>query len=409
MLKKVLSLIFVLLLITSNETVFAQVKNNAQDWAKSPGTGVLVKSKDLNSPSNLKRFSGVDKVVTSAIKDSAFPGAVVLVAKNGKIVYEKGYGHYTYDKLSHPVSVTTIYDLASVSKVISTTTCAMICYDRGLFKLDDKVSKYLPQFAQNGKGNVEIKNLLEHNSGLRPDLISYRKFTNSENKEQSVMNAIFTDSLIYPTGTKMVYSDLGMITMGKIIEKVTGETQDKFAEENIFKPLGMTSTMYNPTEKFYNRIAPTEYDNYWRHRQIRGTVHDETAQLLGGVAGHAGLFSDAPDLAKLLEMVLQRGVYGGKRYIKASTVRLFTKRQSDLSTRALGWDTKSAENSSFGHYFNILSYGHLGFTGTSVWTDPTRNTFVVFLTNRVYPTRKNNKIHYVRPEVSDAVFKALEK
>ena len=167
--------------------------------------------------------------------------------------------------------------------------------------------------------------------------------------------------------------------------------------------------MFNPPASLVERIAPTEIDNYWRYRLIRGTVHDETSQLLGGVAGHAGLFSTAGDLAKLLQMLLQKGTYHNRRYIKASTVEMFVKKQSDLSTRALGWDTKAPKYSSAGKLFSNVSYGHTGFTGTSVWTDPTRNLIVVFLTNRVYPTRENLKILRVRPEVHDAIIEALEK
>ena len=166
--------------------------------------------------------------------------------------------------------------------------------------------------------------------------------------------------------------------------------------------------MFNPPKSLVNRIAPTENDNYWRHRQIRGTVHDETSQLLNGVAGHAGLFSTAGDIAKLLQMLLQKGIYMGKRYIEASTVEMFVKKQSDLSSRALGWDTKSPVHSTAGDFFSSNSYGHTGFTGTSVWTDPVRKLFVIFLTNRVYPTRNNSKIRRVRPKVHNAVIKAIE-
>ena len=356
------------------------------------------------------KFAKVDSIINAAIADSAFPSAVLLVQKDGKILHEKAYGYYTYDPSSGKISVNTMYDMASLTKVIATTTATMICYDRGLFKLDDKVAKYLPEFGVNGKENVTIRNLLVHDSGLRPDITRKpASFDTVKNKAQAVMDEIYGDSLVYPTGTKMVYSDLNFILMGKIIEKVAGLPLDKFCMKNIFKPLGMNSTMFNPPASLVNRIAPTEYDNYWRHRQIRGTVHDETSQLLGGVAGHAGLFSTAGDLAKLLQMLLQKGKYHGKRYIKASTVEMFVKKQSDLSSRALGWDTKSPEHSSAGHLFSDLSYGHTGFTGTSVWTDPTRNLFVVFLTNRVYPTRQDIKIMKVRPLVHDAVIEALEK
>src|SRR5690606_8677687 len=212
----------------------------------------------------------------------------------------------------------------------------------------------------------------------------------------------------YEPGTDMIYSDLGMITMAKVIEKVTGKTLDQFCKDEIFSPLGMNSTMYNPPAELKFKIAPTEIDNYWRHRPLRGEVHDEASSLLGGVAGHAGLFSSSGDIAVLLQMLLQKGSYQGKQYIKPETVEMFVKKQSDLSSRGIGWDTKSPRGSSAGNLFSIDSYGHTGYTGTSVWTDPTRNLFVIFLTNRVYPTRNNNKLSRVRPKLHDAVVNAIE-
>ena len=349
-------------------------------------------------------FSKIEKIINNAIKDSAFPGAVVLVEKNGKIIFEKAFGHFTYDKNSRQMTLNTLFDLASLTKVISTTTCAMICFDRGLFKLDDKVLKYIPQFAQNGKGNITIRNLLLHNSGLPAFKQYYKMFDNGED----VLNDIYSTKLDYPTGTKTVYSDLGIITLGKIIEKVTGMKLDKFALKEIFNPLGMKNTMYNPPDSLKNRCAPTEHDDYWRHRQIQGEVHDETASMLGGVAGQAGLFSTAEDIAKVLQMLLQDGKFDGRQIIKSGTVKLFTKRQSQNSSRALGWDTKSKTGSSAGDLFSGDSYGHTGFTGTSVWTDPERKLFVVFLTNRVYPTRKNHKLFKVRPALHNSVIKTLE-
>lgn len=383
----------------------ASVQNSVNNLDELPS----INKSHLKFLDEKNKFEFVDSIINSSIADSAFPGAVLLVQKDGNIIHQKAFGYYTYDTSSGRTSVNTMYDLASLTKVTATTTATMICYDRGLFKLEDKVAEYLPEFGVHGKQNITIRNLLVHDSGLRPDIPSYKAFDSVANKEKGVMNEIYNDTLIYPTGTKMVYSDLNFILMGKIIEKVTGTSLAKFCEKNIFKPLGMNSTMFNPPDSLVYRIAPTEFDNYWRHRQIKGTVHDETSQLLGGVAGHAGLFSTADDLAKLLQMLLNKGIYQGRRYINASTVGMFIKKQSDLSSRALGWDTKSPRHSSAGNLFSDLSYGHTGFTGTSVWTDPTRNLFVVFLTNRVYPTRKNIKIRKVRPEVHTAVIEALEK
>lgn len=356
---------------------------------------------DLDS----KKFKEIDEVINNAIRESAFPGAVVLVAKDGEVVFEKAFGKFTYDYKSEKVTANTIYDLASVSKVVGTATAAMICVDRNLFSLDDKVVKYIPEFGQNNKEHITIRNLMVHNSGLIP----YKRYYKMYDNEEDVLKDIYSSSLNYETGTKMEYSDLGMITLAKIIEKVTGRTLDKFCKEEIFNPLGMTSTFYNPPAPVLHRIAPTEIDNYWRNRLLTGEVHDETAAMLGGVAGHAGLFSTAGDLAKFLQMLLQKGNYQGRQIIKPETVEMFIKKQSALSTRGLGWDTKSPQKSSAGNLFSEISYGHTGYTGTSVWTDPAKNLFVVFLTNRVHPTRENSKIISVRPRLHNAVVKALEQ
>jgi beta-glucosidase-like glycosyl hydrolase/CubicO group peptidase (beta-lactamase class C family) len=350
------------------------------------------------------KFKEVDKVVEEGIKNKAFPGAVVLVEQDGKILLNKAYGNYTYEKNSRPMEKNTIFDLASVSKVIATTTASMICYDRKLFSLDDKVTKYFPEFGVNGKDKITILNLLLHNAGLPP----FKNFYNPLLSKEEVFKDICASKINYPVGSKMEYSDLGMITVGKIIEKVTGKTLDAFCRDEIFKPLGMHNTMYNPPAKLKDKCAPTEFDDYFRKRQLQGEVHDEAASVLGGVAGHAGLFSTTEDLSKLLQMILNRGIYKGKRYIKESTVALFTTKYSEQSTRGLGWDTKSPSGSSAGNLMGPRSYGHTGYTGTCVWTDPDKKLIVVFLTNRVYPTRNNSKIGEVRPKLHDAVVKALE-
>jgi beta-glucosidase-like glycosyl hydrolase/CubicO group peptidase (beta-lactamase class C family) len=373
------------------------------------GSGIKLNQSALRNeyfplPGDRNKFKEADNLVEHAISDTAFPGAVLLIAKDGKVIYEKAYGKYTYDYTSKRMSTNTIFDLASLSKVIATTTAAMICYDRKLIDLDDKVAKHIPEFGQNEKENITIRNLLVHNSGL----VAWKKFYEHYNNPEDVLKDIYASPLEYPTGTKMVYSDLGMITLAKIIEKVTGKTLDVFCKDEIFDTLGMSNTMYNPPASLKDRIAPTEFDNYWRMRQLVGEVHDEAASLLNGVAGHAGLFSTASDLSKILQMLMRKGNYQGKQFIKPETIELFTKKQSDQSSRALGWDTKSPEGSSAGNLFSNLSYGHTGYTGTSVWNDPTRNLFVVFLTNRVYPTRNNTKLLRLRPILHDAVIKAIE-
>ena len=350
-------------------------------------------------------FLEVDSIIEKAISDSAFPGAVLLVSRDMRIVHEKAYGTYTYDPASPKVTTSTIFDLASVSKVVGTTTAAMILIDREELNLDDKVIKYLPEFNNYGKENITIKNLLLHNSGLA----AFKKYYDVYSTAKEVINDIMNLTPEQGPGSKYVYSDLGMITLQKVIERITGQSLDKFLEENLFAPLGMTSTMYNPPTESKDNCMPTELDDFWRMRQLQGEVHDERAYMLNGVAGHAGLFSTANDLAKFLQMILREGNYQGRQYIKPETIELFTKKQSDQSSRGLGWDTKSPEGSSAGKYFSLLSWGHTGYTGTSVWTDPELKTFVILLTNRVYPTRNNNKLSQVRPLIHDAIYRAVIK
>jgi len=361
-------------------------------------------STTINSQNNDYSFSQVDKVINNGIEDNAFPGGVVLVWKDGNIIYEKAYGNFTYDKSSPKVNTNTLYDLASVTKVVATTTATMICYDRNLFSLDDKVVKYIPEFGVNGKENITIKNLLLHNSGL----IAWKKFYERDLKYDEVIKEIYSSELEYKTGEKTVYSDLGIITLGKIIEKVSGKSLDIFCKDEIFDPLKMNSTFFNPNDSLKKLCAPTEIDNYWRMKTLQGDVHDETSAMLNGVAGHAGLFSIADDIAKLMSVLLNKGKLNQRQFIKQSTIELFTKRYSEESTRALGWDTKSESGSSAGEYFSINSFGHTGYTGTSIWADPKRNLFVIFLTNRVYPTRENTKIQKVRPQLHNAVIKSIE-
>jgi CubicO group peptidase (beta-lactamase class C family) len=353
---------------------------------------------------NKNKLDNVDKIIKEAIDDKAFPGAVVLIWKDGKTIYEKAYGTFTYETHSPKVTTNTIYDLASITKVVATTTAAMICYDRKLFSLDDKVAKYIPEFGTNGKENITIKNLLLHNTGLP----AWKKFYERELKYDDVVNEIYSSELEYETGTKMVYSDLGIITLGKIIEKVTGKSLDTFCNDEIFIPLKMETTFYNPENAIKKFCAPTEIDNYWRNKTLQGEVHDETSAMLNGVAGHAGLFSIASDIAKLMEVLMNDGKLNGKQFIDKNSIKLFTTRYNDQSTRALGWDTKSETNSSAGDLFSSTSFGHTGFTGTSIWADPERNLFVVFLTNRVYPTRENYKIQKVRPQLHNAVINSLD-
>lgn len=349
----------------------------------------------------LYNFSKVDQVVENAISDSAFPGAVLLVYKNGIIIHHKAYGKQTYENNSQAITINTIFDLASLTKVIATTTAAMICYERNLFSVDDPVSKYIPEFAANGKENVTIKNLLLHNSGMPV----WKKYYSANNKPEDILQDIYKSKLQFQPGTKTLYSDPGMITLAKVIEKASGKPFDIFCDEEIFKPLKMKNTFFNPDDSLKHRITPTEKDNYWRKKLVHGKVHDENAAMLNGVAGHAGLFSTAEDISRLIRLYLENGESDGKKYFNTASLKFFTKKHTD---RALGWDIKSPKGSSAGTLFGERSFGHTGFTGTSVWIDPDKNLFVVFLTNRVYPSRENKKIIRIRPTLHNEIIRTIK-
>jgi len=367
---------------------------------------VLREGKPEEAGFNADSLSRVNSIIEHAIADSAFPGAVLLVAKDGIVVHEQAYGHFTYDALSERMTTDAIFDLASVTKVISTTSAVMKLVEEKKISLDDKIVKYFPAFGQNGKENITIYNLLVHNSGLP----AWRKFYEFCDSATCVMDSIFATSLIYTTGDSTMYSDLGLITTGKIIEKVTGATLANYVDSMFFKPLGMKSTMYNPPAELWKRVVPTEVDSFWKktYAAVRGRVHDENAATLGGISGHAGLFSTASDLAKILQMELNYGRYNGKRYLDSSTIALFTQTQSEKSSRGIGWDTRSTGRSFSGQFTSQRTFLHTGFTGTSVVVDPEKRVIVVFLTNRVYPTRNTLKLLRLRPVVHEAVFRALK-
>ncbi len=348
-------------------------------------------------------FSLVDKTMEKAIADSIFPGAVLLFGIDNKFIYEKAYGNYTYDKSSPQMKLNTIFDLASVSKVVGTTSAAMILVERGKLNLDDKVIKYLPEFNNHGKDKITVRNLLLHNSGLA----AFKKYYDVYNTSEEVINDIMNTDLVYEPGTKYVYSDLGIITLQKVIEKITGMRLDKFLKKNLFEPLDMTRTMYNPPDSLKNECAPTEIDTFFRMRPLQGEVHDERAYMLHGVAGHAGLFSTVEDLSHFVRMLINDGKYNGKHIIDAKIIEEWTDRQTSQSSRGLGWDTKIDSIAPCGKYFSNHSFGHTGYTGTSIWVDKDKKFFVILLSNRVYPTRKNRKIYPFRSLIHSIIYKSV--
>jgi CubicO group peptidase (beta-lactamase class C family) len=353
-----------------------------------------------------KPFEKVRKTIEAAIKDSAFPSAVVAVMQNGRVLFHEAFGRLTYDTLSARTDTSTIYDLASLTKVLSTTLCIMRLYDEGKIRLTDSVKTFIPEFGNRGKEKILVRNLLIHDSGL----IAFRRYSQFCPNADSALQHIYNDTLIKPVGDSTIYSDLNFILLGEIIRRITGKPLNEYFEETFVRPLGLRHTFFAPPDSLRYRIAPTEVDCTWKLPFARPLVHDPTAALFGGVSGHAGLFSTASDILTLMQVVMNGGSFGGRTFFKKETVALFTQRDSVHRVRALGWDMRdSGEKASTGKYFSMQSYGHLGYTGTSVWVDPTRQLCVVFLTNRVYPTSANNKIRAVRRLLHDAVIESLDE
>ncbi len=352
-------------------------------------------------------FKAVEKLVQTAITDSVAPGMAVYAARDGKVFMNEGFGHYTYDQDSPEVTSETIFDLASLTKVVATTPVAMKQYEQDLLYLDKPVFDYIPDFTGGKKEAVTIRQLLSHTGGIKPYM---RFWKNADNPEQ-VPEMIKNMKLAYEPGEEYHYSDPGYILLQQIIEMLGGASLDDLAARYFYRPLGMDNTMFNPDSSLLSRIAPTEYDSAWRNRLVRGEVHDENAAFLGGVAGHAGLFSTTGDLGRYAQMLLSNGYFNGRKYFEVGTINEFTTPQhiDPKSTRALGWDTPSGQNSLYGSMTSDEAFGHTGFTGTSMLIDPETRTIIILLTNRVYPTRKNNKIRQFRPKFHDAVMKALNE
>ena len=359
------------------------------------------------------RFDPVVAYLASQV-DSAFPGAVIAVGRRDSVLLLTAVGHYGADD-PRPVTPETIYDLASLTKVIGLTTAAMMLVDVGRLDLDAPVRRYVPAFQGPDKEHVTIRHLLTHSSGLP----AWRALYAETKTRDDALALVDTTPLLRQPGDTFVYSDLGAIVLTQAVEAITGQRLNDFLDARLFGPLGMTSTRFLPPASWREHIAPTENDTVFRHRLLRGEVHDENAGRLGGVSGHAGLFSSAGDLSTFAMWLLKsrrtpedaegrRATSGDSGRLPASVVRQFTTRQNipPGSSRALGWDTPS-ENSSAGTKMGPNAYGHTGFTGTSIWFDPDRDLFIILLTNRVNPTRANTKILQVRRRVADLVNDAL--
>lgn len=397
---------------------------------------------------NADTLAIIDSLAQWAIDEEATPGCQVLVARNGKVIFERAYGYQTYDK-KVPITPETVYDIASVTKVAATVQAVMFLQERGVIDIDEKASYYLPELKKTDKQNITVRELLLHRAGLR-SFIPFWAMTRDDRKElnrelyspqpaeqfdmQVSRNLYGTSSLRdsvwhWTIDSKLRrlrgrrnpswkpeynyrYSDLSFYILHQLVERVTNQPMDEFLAQNFYDPLGLTTLTYQPLKKFpASRIAPTEKDDHFRDELVRGTVHDEGAALCGGVAGHAGLFSNAHDLAVLMQMNLQDGIYGGDRYFLPGTVSRFSIRQYNDSRRGLGWDKPEflRDGGPTAPEASYASYGHLGFTGTSVWVDPKYDLVYVFLSNRIHPSARNTKLltEGVRTKIQSVVYRAM--
>ncbi|WP_428327429.1 serine hydrolase domain-containing protein [Mucilaginibacter sp.] len=377
-------------------------------------------------------LSGIDNIANEAMANQATPGCVVLVIKDGKVIFNKAYGYHTYAK-TQADKLTDIFDLASMTKISATTIEAMQLTDQGKLTLDATIGDYLPLAKKTNKNDIHVRELLLHQAGLIPDIPSFDKIRPSDHSTDSsaayptkvndnyflrkdyFKDVMWPEMLNSPLKTRgqYVYSDLSMCFMQQIEETVTATPENVYVQQQFYKPLGMQTAGFLPLYRFTPyQIVPTEDDREYRHELLDGYVHDPTAALMGGVAGHAGLFASANDVAILYQMVLNRGTYGGVQYIKPETVDLFTAKQSPVSRRGLGfdrWDPLADH-----HYPSKLAspqtYGHTGFTGTCVWVDPKYNLVYIFLSNRVNPNvgSKLSSLN-IRPRIQDVVYEAIQK
>lgn len=367
-----------------------------------PSGGLPVRApRDVGMSS--ERLETIDRVIRRGIAAGGYPGAAVVVGRRGAAVWKKGYGHLGWTADSPDVLADrSIYDLASLTKVVGTTTAAMILYDEGKLDLDERVTHFVPEFTGGLKDQVTVRQLLMHRGGLPAG----RELWRHAHTPEEARRLIFDVPLEYRPGTGQVYSDLGADLLGMVVEAIAVEGLDIFLQRRVFGPLGMKDTEFRPADSLVYRIAPTEVSPP-RGYPLRGEVHDENAYALGGVAGHAGLFGSASDLAVFAQMMLNGGTYEGVRIVSDSAVHLFTARAA--GTRALGWEVADGQHGA-GNFLGEHAYGHTGFTGTSMWIDPDREMFVILLTNRVHAARARRPskvIADVRADLADAAALAV--
>jgi len=337
------------------------------------------------------KYDSLTNIMKDAVADSAWPGGVMLIGQGDKIIYHEAVGYHTYAK-KQATKKDDIFDLASISKVVGTTSAVMKLVESGQLSLDDPAVKFLPELQGPNeiqtalKKTITIRHLLTHTAGFEP----FRLFYEMNCSIEARWDSVFQSELKTKPGTNTVYSDIGLMVMGKIVESITGMRQNEYLEQVVFAPLKMKDTEYLPNPALLDRIVPTEIIN---KNLIHGYVHDENTHSLGGVAGHAGLFSTAPDLSRFCRMMLHKGQLDGIRIFKPETIKLFTTRIDPNSSRCLGWDSPEGESSG-GIYISPHSFGHTGYTGTSLWIDVENNVYVILLTNAVHPNRSYKYPNY---------------
>jgi serine-type D-Ala-D-Ala carboxypeptidase len=381
-----------LCIAVSTATVSAQAPRRPSHGARPPRASALT----------ARLTDSARSVLTRALADGAFPGAIAVVGNKAGILASYGVGQLDAADATRP-GVTTIYDLASLTKIIATTSLMLQLVDQGRVALDTPAVRYLPDWHGPRAAEVTVRQLLTHSSGLAAWRAFYKEAADKADARAQLM-LVGPDA---PPGTRYLYSDMNFMLLGMIAERLTGMPLDSAFTTLVAQPLKLVDTRFLPDAALRARIAPTEYDP-WRQRQLRGEVHDENASRFGGVSGHAGLFSTATDLSRVVRMWMNGGTLDGVRFASPNTVAQFIRVQDTLiSKRALGWETPNGSNSA-GHRFSPVAFGHTGFTGTSIWVDQTRDVFVILLTNRVNPTRENRKIGGVRVALADAIAGAID-
>jgi CubicO group peptidase (beta-lactamase class C family) len=374
------------------------------------GVAAMILAAAAAAPAHGQSFASIDAAVRDGIQKGIYPGAVVIIGRRDSLLYARGYGHFTWSSSSPvPRPDSTLWDIASITKVVSTAASALRLVDQGKLDLEAPVRRYLPRFSGGPKNQVTVRMLLDHTSGLKSYVPFYLKARGSRAR---AIDLLYAQPLVRVPGDSAEYSDLNALFLGLVLEKVSGLPLDQLARREVFGPLGMTQTMYRPRASLKRRIVPS---GMWRGRPVPGDVNDQNAVAMGGVAGHAGVFSTGMDLARFAAVWLRSGAGPSGQWVQPATMGRFLVKGPHTGSRLLGWDTPeidpaAEEPSVFGSLISEAGYGHTGFTGTELWVDPARDLFLIFLTNRVFDPRVREsakQLKFVRANLSDAAVRLV--